>query len=176
MRIFSSRRRVALIGAIAALALAGGGSAFAYFTAGTTASGTGQAAVGTAASVTWSVAPNGETGTMLRHSDYQLHRHEHGDRQPGSDQRDSGDPERRDGASRTQRPAAWNGSRWLLFGLVRARDVDADTGPGQQHRAWRHRSRRGHHDHDQCASVPERLRERDPGRAAHRSVTTSLAS
>jgi hypothetical protein len=65
MRIFSSRRRVALIGAIAALALAGGGSAFAYFTAGTTASGTGQAAVGTAASVTWSVAPNGETGTML---------------------------------------------------------------------------------------------------------------
>jgi hypothetical protein len=65
MRIFSSKRRVALAGAVAALVLAGGGSAFAYFTAGSSASGTGQGAVGTAASATWSVSFVNETGTML---------------------------------------------------------------------------------------------------------------
>ena len=61
MRIFSSRRRVALVGAIAALALAGGGSAFAYFTS--TGSGTGAATVGSPAN--WLVTSTGATGTIF---------------------------------------------------------------------------------------------------------------
>jgi hypothetical protein len=46
MKIFSSKKRVAVIGAITAVTLVGGGTAFAYFT--TTGTGTGAGAVGTA--------------------------------------------------------------------------------------------------------------------------------
>jgi hypothetical protein len=55
-----SKRRVAIIGATAAIALAGGGAAFAYFTA--TGNGTGHGTVGTAG--TWTVAETSTSGTM----------------------------------------------------------------------------------------------------------------
>ena len=44
MKIFSSKKRVAVIGAITAVTLVGGGTAFAYWT--TTGTGTGTATVG----------------------------------------------------------------------------------------------------------------------------------
>ncbi len=45
MKIFSSKRRVAAIGAVTALTLVGGGAAYAYWT--TTGTGTGSASTGT---------------------------------------------------------------------------------------------------------------------------------
>ena len=44
MKIFSSKKRVAVIGAVTAVTLVGGGTAFAYWTA--TGTGTGTATVG----------------------------------------------------------------------------------------------------------------------------------
>jgi hypothetical protein len=61
MRIFSTKRRIAVVGAFTALALAGGGAAFAYFTS--TGSGTGSATVGS--STNWLVTPTGATGTIF---------------------------------------------------------------------------------------------------------------
>jgi hypothetical protein len=58
MRIFSSRRRLAVVGAFTAIALAGSGAAFAYFTS--TGTGAGAASVGTASNYTVEVsAPTG---------------------------------------------------------------------------------------------------------------------
>ena len=50
MKLFNSRRRIAVVGATVALALAGGGAAFAYFTS--TGTGTGAGTVGTATAYT----------------------------------------------------------------------------------------------------------------------------
>lgn len=58
--LFATRRRIAIVGITAAMVLAGGGAAFAYFTA--TASGTGSASVGSPGS--WSVSESGSTGTI----------------------------------------------------------------------------------------------------------------
>jgi hypothetical protein len=55
-----SKRRVAIIGATTAIALAGGGAAFAYFTS--TGTGTGHGTVGTAG--TWTVTETSTSGTM----------------------------------------------------------------------------------------------------------------
>jgi hypothetical protein len=57
---FRSKGRIAVIGAAAALALAGAGTAFAYFTA--TGSATGNSTVGSA--VNWNVSEQNTTGTM----------------------------------------------------------------------------------------------------------------
>jgi hypothetical protein len=61
MRIFTSKRRIAVIGAVTAVALAGGGAAYAYFTSG--GSGSGSGLVGSASSLTVSVT--GPTGGPL---------------------------------------------------------------------------------------------------------------
>jgi hypothetical protein len=55
-----AKRRVAIIGATTAIALAGGGAAFAYFTS--TGNGTGHGTVGT--SGTWNVTETGTSGVM----------------------------------------------------------------------------------------------------------------
>jgi hypothetical protein len=60
-KLFATRRRIAIVGMAAAMVLAGGGAAYAYFTS--TGSGTGQATVGDAAN--WSVTPGLPSGTML---------------------------------------------------------------------------------------------------------------
>ena len=58
MKLFNSRRRIAVIGAVTALTLAGGGAAFAYFT--DTGTGTGAGTVGTSTAYTVTVsAPTG---------------------------------------------------------------------------------------------------------------------
>ncbi len=60
MKIFSSKKRVAVIGGLTAVTLVGGGTAFAYWTASGTGSGT--AAVGSTAD--WTVVQATSTGTM----------------------------------------------------------------------------------------------------------------
>jgi hypothetical protein len=57
-KLFTTRRRIAIVVGASAVVLAGGGAAFAYFTA--SGSGTGSATVGTTG--TWSVAETGATG------------------------------------------------------------------------------------------------------------------
>jgi hypothetical protein len=60
-KIFTTRRRIAIVGVTgAALVLAGGGAAYAYFSA--TGSGTGSATVGTTG--TWAVTQASSTGTI----------------------------------------------------------------------------------------------------------------
>lgn len=62
MKLFTTRRRIAVVGVVTAAVLAGGGVAFAYFTS--TGSGTGSASVGSAS--TWSVsAPVDSTHGLL---------------------------------------------------------------------------------------------------------------
>jgi hypothetical protein len=60
MKIFSSKKRVAIIGAVTAVTLVGGGTAFAYWTSSGT--GSGSATVGSA--VNWTVEQATSTGTM----------------------------------------------------------------------------------------------------------------
>jgi archaellum component FlaG (FlaF/FlaG flagellin family) len=60
-KLFTTRRRIAIVVGASAVVLAGGGAAFAYFTA--SGSGTGQATVGSAAQ--WSVTAGTPSGTML---------------------------------------------------------------------------------------------------------------
>jgi hypothetical protein len=59
-KLFTTRRRIAVVSATAVAVLGVAGVAFAYFT--TTGSGTGQAAVGSAAS--WSVTAGPPSGTL----------------------------------------------------------------------------------------------------------------
>ncbi len=59
-KLFTTRRRLAIVGITAAIVLAGGGAAYAYFT--TTGSGTGSATVGTTG--TWSVTQASTSGTI----------------------------------------------------------------------------------------------------------------
>jgi hypothetical protein len=60
-KLFTTRRRIAIVGVTgAALVLAGGGAAYAYFTA--TGSGTGSATVGTTG--TWAITQANSTGTI----------------------------------------------------------------------------------------------------------------
>jgi hypothetical protein len=59
-KIFAARRRIAVVGVAAAMVLAGGGAAFAYFTA--SGSGTGSATVGSTG--TWQVTQASSTGTL----------------------------------------------------------------------------------------------------------------
>ena len=60
MKIFSSKKRVAIIGAVTAVTLVGGGTAFAYCTSSGT--GTGTATVGS--TLDWTVAQDTSVGTM----------------------------------------------------------------------------------------------------------------
>ena len=68
MKIFSSKKRIGAIGAVAALTLVGGGVAYGYWT--TTGSGTGTATAGTTQAITVSgattgtVAPGGPAVTV----------------------------------------------------------------------------------------------------------------
>ena len=59
-KLFITKRRIAIVGVTGALVLAGGGAAFAYFTA--TGTGTGSATVGTTG--TWAVTQASSTGTI----------------------------------------------------------------------------------------------------------------
>ena len=59
-KLFTTRRRIAIVGITAAMVLAGGGAAFAYFTA--SGSGTGSATVGSTG--TWQVTQASSTGTI----------------------------------------------------------------------------------------------------------------
>ena len=61
MRLFSSKRRLAAVGAVTAIALAGSGAAFAYFTSSGTGTGTGS--VGSAG--TYTVVVSAPTGGPL---------------------------------------------------------------------------------------------------------------
>jgi hypothetical protein len=63
MQLFKSKRRLAVVGAITALVLAGGGSAFAYFTSG--GSGTGTGTVGSSTALTVLPDPITFTGGPL---------------------------------------------------------------------------------------------------------------
>jgi len=60
-KLFTTRRRIAIVVGASAMVLAGGGAAFAYFTA--SGSGTGSATVGTTG--TWVVSENGLSGGPL---------------------------------------------------------------------------------------------------------------
>jgi hypothetical protein len=59
-RLFTTRRQIAIVGIAAAMVLAGGTAAFAYFTS--SGSGTGSATVGSAN--TWSVVQDSASGTI----------------------------------------------------------------------------------------------------------------
>jgi hypothetical protein len=59
-KLFAARRRIAIVGTAAAMVLAGGGAAFAYFTA--SGSGTGSGTVGSTG--TWQVTQASSTGTI----------------------------------------------------------------------------------------------------------------
>jgi hypothetical protein len=59
-KLFTTRRRIAIVGITGAIVLGGGGAAFAYFTA--SGSGTGQATVGSTG--TWLVSQASTTGTI----------------------------------------------------------------------------------------------------------------
>jgi hypothetical protein len=59
-KLFATRRQVAIVGIAAAMVLASGGAAFAYFTG--TGSGTGSASVGSAGG--WSVSQDDPSGTI----------------------------------------------------------------------------------------------------------------
>jgi hypothetical protein len=78
MRIFSSKKRVAIIGAVTAVTLVGGGTAFAYWTT----SGTGNGSATAGSSVGWSVtlapiatgvlAPTSDDGTPMQTASYTI--------------------------------------------------------------------------------------------------------
>ncbi|HEX2819277.1 MAG TPA: hypothetical protein VHO07_03795 [Streptosporangiaceae bacterium] len=59
-KLFATRRWIAIVGITAAMVLAGGSAAYAYFTS--TGSGTGSASVGSAGS--WSVSAGSPSGTI----------------------------------------------------------------------------------------------------------------
>jgi hypothetical protein len=60
-KLFTTKRRIAVVSGVTVVALAGGGVAFAYFTS--TGSGTGQAQVGSATN--WDVTAGAPSGTMF---------------------------------------------------------------------------------------------------------------